>query len=355
MTSIAQWSTEQDSRWTAVLRRDAGLDGTFVYAVRTTGVYCRPSCPARRPKPTNVSFFADAFEAEKSGYRGCKRCVPNGAPPTMERPALVVEACRRIEGADVPPTLADLAAGLGVSTFHFHRIFKAATGLTPKAYGVAHRSRRVRAKLDSPGAGVTAAIYDAGFGSNSRFYETADAMLGMTPTAFKNGGANVAIRFALGQCSLGAILVACSDKGVCAILLGDEPEPLLRDLQDRFPKADLTGGDKCFEALVATVVGFVEQPGHGLDLPLDLQGTAFQQRVWAALRTIPAGDTTSYADLARRIGTPRAVRAVAQACASNPVAVAIPCHRVIRNDGALSGYRWGIERKRALLEKERRA
>jgi AraC family transcriptional regulator, regulatory protein of adaptative response / methylated-DNA-[protein]-cysteine methyltransferase len=226
--------------------------------------------------------------------------------------------------------------------------------VTPKAYATAHRSERTRAKL-ADRSSVTEAIYDAGFNSNAPFYAQSEEVLGMKPREFRAGGANAVIRFAVGQCSLGAILVAATDKGVCAILLGDDPETLVRDLQDRFNRAELIGGDSGFERLVAKVVGFVEAPAIGLDLPLDVRGTAFQQRVWQALRKVPAGSTVSYATMAQRIGSPKAVRAVAQACAANPLAVAIPCHRVVRNDGNLSGYRWGIERKRALLDREKAA
>ncbi|RFB80895.1 bifunctional DNA-binding transcriptional regulator/O6-methylguanine-DNA methyltransferase Ada [Methylovirgula sp. 4M-Z18] len=345
-------SIEQDPRWQAVLRRDAAADGRFVFGVRTTGVYCRPSCPSRRAKPENVTFHETCAEADAAGYRACLRCRPNASSLNERNAALIAKACRMIETAEELPPLSDLAARAGMSPFHFHRQFKAATGLTPKAYGAAHRAQRVRASLRDAQASVTAAIYDAGFNSSSRFYENVGQVLGMTPTAFKKGGENVAIHFAIGQCSLGAILVACSEKGVCAILLGDDPEELARDLQNRFPKADIIGGDPGFEALVAKVVGFVEAPRLGLDLPLDMRGTAFQQRVWQALCDIPAGKTVSYADIAQRIGAPSAVRAVAQACGANKLAVAIPCHRVVRQDGGLSGYRWGVERKRALLAKE---
>jgi AraC family transcriptional regulator of adaptative response/methylated-DNA-[protein]-cysteine methyltransferase len=238
-----------------------------------------------------------------------------------------------------------------MSPYHFHRVFKAITGLTPRAYAAAHRAERVRRELGRSRT-VTEAIFDAGFNSGGRFYATADELLGMTPTDYRAGGARNEIRFAVGECSLGSILVAQSTKGVCAILLGDDPDELARDLQDRFPRADLIGADGEFEKLVAKIVGFVEAPAVGLDLPLDVRGTAFQQRVWQALRKIPAGATASYSDIARRIGAPKSVRAVAQACAANAIALAIPCHRVVRNDGALSGYRWGVERKRALLARE---
>ena len=249
------------------------------------------------------------------------------------------------------PSLAELAQRAQLSTFHLHRVFKAITGLTPKAYGAAHRARRMREELARAGT-VTDAIYDAGYNSGGRFYAKADDVLGMTPTRYRAGGVDTEIRFAIGQCSLGAILVARSDRGVCAISMGDDPDTLARDLQDRFPQANLIGSDAQFERWVARAIGFVEAPQLGLDLPLDVRGTAFQQRVWQALRTIPVGTTATYSDMAHRIGAPRATRAVAQACAANELAVAIPCHRVVRGDGSLSGYRWGVERKRALLARE---
>jgi AraC family transcriptional regulator, regulatory protein of adaptative response / methylated-DNA-[protein]-cysteine methyltransferase len=270
---------------------------------------------------------------------------------TRSTHAAIAKACRLIEHSEEAPTLEALAVSAGMSRFHFHRTFKAVTGVTPKAYAVARRISRVRDRL-ARSATVAEAIYGAGFNSNGRFYATSTQALGMTPTAFRAGGANLAIRFAIGECSLGSILVAATDKGICAILLGDDPDALAHDLQDRFPHARLIGGDEAFERLVAQVVGFVEAPAIGLDLPLDIRGTAFQQRVWQVLREIPAGATASYLDVARRLGSPGAVRAVAQACAANAIAVAIPCHRVVRNDGALSGYRWGVERKCALLQRE---
>lgn len=316
-------ATVGDPRWAAVLARDPAADGKFFYSVATTGVYCRPSCAARTPRPENVAFHATAAEAEQAGFRPCRRCQPDQPPLAERQAALVADLCRLIENAERAPSLQELADHAGLSTCHLHRVFRTVTGLTPREYASARRAGRVRAEL-ARSATVTEAIY----------------------------GAGMEIRFAVSECSLGAILVAASEQGVCAILLGDDPDVLVRDLQDRFPRADLIGGDAGFEQLVAQVVGFVEAPGLGLDLPLDVRGTAFQQRVWQALREIPAGATASYSEIARRIGAPQAVRAVAGACAANALAVAIPCHRVVRNDGGLAGYRWGVERKRTLLERE---
>jgi AraC family transcriptional regulator of adaptative response/methylated-DNA-[protein]-cysteine methyltransferase len=343
--------TSDAARWEAVKRRDRAADGVFYYSVRTTGVYCRPSCGSRQARRENVAFHASPAAAEKAGFRPCRRCRPTQAPLAERQAAAVAQACRAIERADELPSLAALAQSAGMSRFHFHRTFKQVTGVTPKAYAAARRAERVRSALGASGS-VTAAIYDAGFNSSGRFYAASTDLLGMTPRDFRAGGPGAAIRFAVGQCSLGAILVAATHKGVCAIQLGDDPDALVRALQDRFAKAQLIGGDADFEKLVAKVVGFVEAPARGLDLPLDLRGTAFQQRVWEALRKIPAGTTATYTDIAKRIGRPKAVRAVAAACADNPVAVAIPCHRVVRLDGNLAGYRWGVARKRALLDKE---
>jgi AraC family transcriptional regulator of adaptative response/methylated-DNA-[protein]-cysteine methyltransferase len=346
--------SSDDARWAAVVRRDRRADGAFYYSVRTTGVYCRPSCAARQARRENVRFHRTRQEAEAAGFRPCKRCRPDEAAPGGERAAAIARACRMIEAAEELPSLDALARSAGMSRFHFHRVFKRVTGLTPKAYAAAWRARRLREELPRSPT-VTDAIYGAGFNSSGRFYEASSEMLGMTPTRFRAGGDGTVIRFAVGECSLGSILVAATERGVCAIQLGDEPEALVRDLQDRFPRATLVGADKDFEKLVARVVAFVEAPGLGLDLPLDVRGTAFQQRVWRALRAIPAGSTASYTDIARRIGMPKAVRAVAHACASNAIAVAIPCHRVVRTDGSLSGYRWGVARKRLLLDREARA
>lgn len=346
-------ATENDPRWLAVVARDGKADDSFWYSVATTGVYCRPSCAARLPRPENVCFHRTRAAAEKAGFRPCKRCKPD-QPPLIEQHAVqVTTACRLIETSESAPSLETLAMRAGMSPFHFHRVFKAITGVTPKQYANAHRGKRVRNELQRGGT-VTAAIYDAGYNSNARFYEKSADVLGMTASHYRDGGANTRIRFAVGECSLGSILVAQSDRGICAIALGEDPDALMRDLQDRFANAELIGGDAGFERLVAQVVGFIEAPRIGLDLPLDVRGTAFQQRVWQALREIPVGVTVSYGDIAKRIGAPQAVRAVAGACAANALAVAIPCHRVIKRDGALSGYRWGIERKRALLAREAR-
>jgi AraC family transcriptional regulator of adaptative response/methylated-DNA-[protein]-cysteine methyltransferase len=344
-------ATVSDPRWAAVAARDARADGKFFYSVKTTGVFCRPSCAARTPKPENVAFHLSTRDAERAGFRPCKRCKPTERSLMEQHAVKVAELCRFIESAEQLPTLDELAGRAGLSAYHLHRVFKEITGLTPRAYAAAHRGKRIRQELDRS-ATVTEAIYGAGYNSQGRFYAESNELLGMTPTEYRAGGAETEIRFAVGECALGSILVARSDRGVCAILIGDDPDRLARDLQDRFPRARLIGGDVGFEALVAKVVGFVEAPGVGLELPLDVRGTAFQRRVWQALREIPAGETVTYTDVARRIGAPKSVRAVAQACGANPLAVAIPCHRVVRSDGGLSGYRWGVERKRALLRRE---
>ncbi len=338
-------------RWAAVKRRDSKADGKFFYSVRTTGVYCRPSCPSRLARRENVAFHASCAAAEGAGFRPCMRCRPNEAALAERRAAAIETACRTIETTEELPSLDTLAGSARMSRFHFHRVFKSVTGLTPNAYAAAHRAERVRKELPQSES-VTDAIYSAGFNSSGRFYAKSSQVLGMTPSRFRAGGSGTSIRFAVGECSLGSILVAATDQGVCAISLGDDPKELIEDLQDRFPSARMIGGDRDFEERVAKVVGFVEAPGVGLSLPLDIRGTAFQRRVWQALCRIPAGSTATYSEIARRIGAPKSVRAVAQACASNTLAVAIPCHRVVRTDGSPSGYRWGLARKRELLERE---
>jgi AraC family transcriptional regulator, regulatory protein of adaptative response / methylated-DNA-[protein]-cysteine methyltransferase len=345
--------TDRDPRWAAVVARDRRADGSFYYSVATTGVYCRPSCGSRRANPKNVRFHRTTADAERAGFRPCRRCRPNRPSLAERQGATIAGICRIIETAPETPSLASLAKQAGLSPYHFHRVFKAVTGVTPKAYAAAHRTRRVRRELENPRKSVTEAIYDAGFNSGGRFYETSTDVLGMTPTDYRSGGPATEIRFAVGECSLGSVLVARSAKGVCAILLGDDPNALVRELQDRFPRATLLGGDAAFEQTVARVIGLVEAPAIGLDLPLDVRGTAFQHRVWQVLREIPPGTTASYTEIAARVGAPNGARAVAQACAANPLAIAIPCHRVVRTDGSLSGYRWGVDRKRSLLERER--
>jgi AraC family transcriptional regulator of adaptative response/methylated-DNA-[protein]-cysteine methyltransferase len=351
MTILRNSFRTDDARYAAVLNHDSSADGQFVYSVKTTGVYCRPSCHSRTALRRNVRFHDSPLAAEQAGFRPCKRCQPDGPALAEYHTAKIAAACRTIESAEKNPGLALLAREAGMSRFHFHRVFKKITGLTPKAYALAHRADRVRLELSRRNT-VTEAIYESGFNSNGRFYANSSSVLGMKPRQFRQGGAGELIRFAVGKCSLGSILVALSKKGVCAISVGDQPEVLIRDLRDMFPSARLVSGDKQFASVIAKVIAFVEAPGIGLDLPLDLRGTVFQRRVWKALREIPAGTTASYLELAVRIGAPRAIRAVASACASNKLAVAIPCHRALRNDGRLSGYRWGIKRKQTLLRLE---
>lgn len=340
----------EDEFWQAVLTRDPAAEGRFWYSVSTTGVFCRPSCPSRLPRRENVAFHASPALAERAGFRPCKRCKP--LQQARDVAALMMEACRLIDAAETAPSLGELANAAGLSPFHFHRLFRKTIGVTPKAYASARRAAKLREELGA-GASVTQTAYDVGFNSSARFYAQTEDILGMTPSVFRKGGDGAAIRFALGTCSLGSILVAATDKGLCAIELGDEPEELLQGFQRRFPKADLVGGDPEFEALVALAILQADRPSVAQQLPLDIRGTAFQQRVWAELRAIPAGTTVTYADVARRIGKPDAVRAVAGACAANQLAIVIPCHRVVRTGGGLSGYRWGVERKRKLLDMER--
>lgn len=343
--------TNDGDRWEAVVNRNEQADGHFYYSVKTTGVYCYPSCAARLALRKNVDFHLSCKDAEKAGFRPCKRCKPDQLKPTERQASAITKACRFIEEAETPPTLKALAKSASMSAYHFHRIFKKVTGVTPKAYASGHRANRVREELVQSNT-ITEAIYDAGFNSNGRFYAASSNTLGMKPSKYRAGGTGETIRFAIGECSLGSILVAASNNGICAILLGDAPDVLAIELQDRFPDAILIAGDEVFDDWVAKVVGFVEAPQLGLDLPLDIRGTAFQQRVWQALREIPLGSTVSYADVAKAIGSPKAARAIAKACASNALAIAIPCHRVVRNDGAISGYRWGVERKKQLLAQE---
>ena len=342
---------KSNPRWAAIAARDARADDKFFYSVKTTGTYCRPSCAARLARPENVAFHSTAADAERAGFRPCRRCRPDQPPLAVRHAAQVADVCRFIASTNRVPSLKEMADRAGVSAFHLHRMFTAMMGVTPKAYAAALRRARVRKELVKKTT-VTEAIYDAGYNSSGRFYEEADRLLGMTPTTYRAGGVDAEVYFAIGDCSLGSFLVAATERGVCAILLGDDPGELAHDLERRFPKAKLVGADVAFEKLVAQVVSLIENPRVSVALPLDIRGTAFQQRVWHALREIPAGTTASYSDVARAIGAPRAVRAVARACSENALAVAIPCHRVVRTDGDLSGYRWGVERKEALLARE---
>jgi AraC family transcriptional regulator of adaptative response/methylated-DNA-[protein]-cysteine methyltransferase len=343
----------EEEKWDAVRRRDPAADGHFFFAVKTTGVYCLPSCAARPARRENVAFYTARAEAERAGFRPCKRCRPDAPPRSEREAALVGAACRDIESAEETPRLADLAARAGVSPYHFHRMFKRIVGVTPKSYAAAHRNGRVQQSLRL-GSDVTAAIYEAGFNSSGRFYDVAPEILGMKPSVYRNGGEGEAIWHSLGRCSLGRVLVAATGRGLCAILLGATDSELLADLRSRFPRATLKKPPAEFAGWVEKVVRLVDDPGRtgGLDLPLDVRGTAFQRRVWEALRQIPAGTTATYTEIAGRLGSPRAARAVAGACAANTLAVAIPCHRVVASGGGLAGYRWGVERKRRLLAQE---
>lgn len=345
-------AADDEGRWRAVLAKDRRRDGEFVFAVRTTGIFCRPSCGARTPKRENVSFFAAPADARAAGYRACLRCRPEALDPDPQR-AAVERACRRIEAAPAPLSLGELADVAGMSRYHFARVFRKVTGVTPMAFQQARRRARVEAALGTAPT-VTAALYEAGFNSASRFYAGAGAALGMTPTAWRRGGEGETIRCAAVPCALGVVLVAATARGVCAIELGDAADDLAARLRARLPRARFVPADSEFGDWVMRVVDYVREPRGALDLPLDIRGTAFQQRVWDALRAIPAGATATYAEVAARIGAPEAARAVAQACAANAVAVAVPCHRVVRADGGPGGYRWGVARKRELLRRERR-
>jgi AraC family transcriptional regulator of adaptative response/methylated-DNA-[protein]-cysteine methyltransferase len=344
-------AAHDEARWQATVARDASFEGAFLICVLTTRIYCRPGCPARRPRRENVIFADSAEAAERAGFRPCKRCRPDEPSLASLHAAKVTEACRTIETADAEPALNQLARSAGLSPHHFQRLFKTVTGVTPKAYALAHRVKRLRAQLEEK-ATVTEAIHSAGYNSAGRFYEKANEVLGMTPRQFRKGGAGETIRYAVEPCSLGQVLVAATDKGVCAILFGDSADGLTADLRQRFPHAALNSGDEDFGRIVASVVAFVEEPRRGLDLPLDIRGTAFQHRVWQELLKVPAGAIATYAEIAQAIGSPKASRAVGAACGANPIAVAVPCHRIVGSGGALTGYAGGLPRKRALLDRE---
>lgn len=347
--TIANFSTDTE-RWDALVQRNPQAEGAFFYGVKTTGVFCRPTCSSRLPKRDNVMFFEHPDAAEQAGFRPCKRCQPKRVSPRQEQVVAIAQLCQRIETADTPLSLNEMAAEVGLSPYHFHRLFKEIVGVTPKQYIQGKRTQRFREGLQSPQS-VTDALYKAGFESSSSFYGKT-GQLGMTPTQYKRGAAGMIIYYAIRPSWLGLVLVAVTERGVCAIALDDSEEVLTQHLHQLFPKATIQEADENFTAWITQVLTLIEQPTRAVDLPLDIQGTAFQQQVWQALQGIPAGQTISYSQLAERIGNPKAVRAVASACGSNRVAIAIPCHRVIGRDGSLTGYRWGKERKQALLARE---
>lgn len=346
--------TVTDARWQAVVNRDGRFDEQFVFAVKTTGIYCRPSCPARRPKFENTAFFAAPVDAEKAGFRACLRCCPNAQSPADRRMSAVKKACTIIESAEEPPVLGELADAVGLSPSHFHREFKLLLGVTPKEYAAGKRVKRLQNKLNAARP-VTDAIYEAGYGSGSRVYESSKRTLGMTPAKYSAGGKDQTIRFTIAKSALGLFLVAATDTGVCCIEFGATRAALKQSLRQRFPAADLNEDEAELKRWVSEIATFVRTPTRGLELPLDIQGTAFQQRVWKALQAIPLGQTASYQEIAVAIGKPTAQRAVAQACGANKLALAIPCHRVVRTNGELGGYRWGVDKKDFLLEHERSA
>lgn len=341
-----------NQRWEALVHRDPQANDAFLYAVKTTGVYCRPGCSSRLPNQQNVTFFQTCADAEQAGFHPCKRCQPNAAgSPRHQQVAAIAQICKLIETSAEPLSLKELAIAAGLSQSYFQRLFKQVVGVTPKQYAVAQRAKRVRDELHQE-TSITQAIYDSGFGASSSFYTGATNMLGMTPTEYKQGATGVAIRFALRESFLGWVLIAATERGICAIEFDNTPDALINQLHSRFPNAQFCEADPTFINWVEQIIAFVETPAPGLSLPLDIQGTAFQQRVWQLLQTIPSGSTTNYAAIAQRLGNPKAVRAVARACAANQLAVAIPCHRVIGSNGKLTGYRWGVDRKRALLARE---
>ncbi len=352
MTGTSTNALSDDLRWNAVLGRDHSLDGKFVYAVSTTGIYCRPSCPSRQSKRENTVFFTTPVDAERAGYRACLRCRPTQSTVEERHVQAVRTACAAIDAAEQAPGLKELAAAVELSPSHFHRQFKRLVGLTPREYAAGKRVARLQDQLHE-GSPVADAIYAAGYGSSSRVYETAKRTLGMTPGEYRDGGRNVTIDFTVTQSPLGKLLVAATAQGVCCIEFGSNAKALRKSLTERFPAARLTENDNNLRQWVSNITAFIRTPRHGLRLPLDIQGTAFQQRVWKALQDIPPGRTSSYREVAAAIGQPTAHRAVASACSANKLALAIPCHRVVRTDGQLGGYRWGLDRKRKLLANEK--
>ena len=345
---------DQEQCWAAVCAHDASRDGQWVYSVKTTGVYCRPGCASRQPLRKNIVFYATNAEAEAAGFRPCKRCRPNEGSPAARHIAAVERACALIRGRDALPTLNELAYAAGISRYHFHRVFKQITGATPRDWGKAHRLGRFADRLDA-GEPVAEAVYAAGFGASSRAYEAAPLGLGMTPAARRAGGRGETIRYTTVKTALGWALVAATSRGICMTALGDEQAPLEADLRRRFPAALIWPADDQLKRWAERIVRFVTDPAEQPDLPLDIRGTAFQARVWRALQKVPPGRTATYTEIAAALGQPKAVRAVAAACAANKLALLVPCHRIVRQDGDLAGYRWGIARKRALLAAENAA
>lgn len=351
MSTSAKGLPISSEEMVAIVSRDSSRDGDFYYGVVTTKIFCSPSCPSKSPKIENVVKFEDCESAKSAGFRACKRCKPEGMSIDVEQKKAVARICQIIESSEDEMSLEELAKQAGYSSFYFHKMFKRITGITPKAYSSACKKDRVQNKLSNKNS-VTETIYASGFNSNGRFYEKSNEMLGMTPTSYKNKGKGTTIKFAIGECIFGPVLVAATEAGICAIYLDDDPNVLSKMLQDKFPNAEIIGADREFEVWVAKVIGFIESKEEFLDLPLDIQGSIFQKTVWQALCKIPVGETVTYTDIAERIGKPKSVRAVANAIGSNNHAIAIPCHRVVRRDGSLSGYRWGVDRKEALLRHE---
>lgn len=345
-----QFNTD-DGRWKAVSDNDPAADGEFYYAVITTGVYCRPSCPSRLPNRINVEYFMTSSQAEAAGYRACKRCNPTADSKNLQVERKIIHACRLIENSETFLRLDELAKQVGLSPYHFHRLFRKIIGVTPKQYAARNKAVRFRKSLETSPS-VTDAIYSAGYGSSGGAYDKARNQLAMQPKIYRKGGKGETIIYGLAESYLGWIIVAATDRGICAIEFGDEPDKLPDQIQDRFPGALLKKADSSFRALIREVVAFIKSPQGNFEVPLDIQGTAFQQKVWEILRQIRPGETMSYTDVAERIGNPNAVRAVASACAANKLAVVIPCHRVVPKSGKTGGYRWGTGRKRILLQSE---
>lgn len=346
----AKFNTD-DARWNAVIDNNSSADGSFYYAVITTGVYCRPSCSSRLPNRANVEFFTTYDEAETAGYRACKRCTPTASSKAIEREQKIIHACRIIEKSETSLKLDELATQVNLSPYHFHRLFKKIVGVTPKQYASRNQSRRFQESLKTSPS-ITDAIYSAGYGSSGGAYDKTQDQLAMKPKVYRKGGAGITITYGLAQCFLGWIIIGATDRGICAIEFGDDPGTLPDQVQISFPNAQLKKADRSFITLIKEVVDFIKSPEDTFQIPLDIQGTAFQQQVWNILRQIKLGETLSYTEVAERIGKPKAARAVASACASNKLAVVIPCHRVISKVGKMSGYRWGTERKKMLLESE---